>query len=99
MNRICFGVRMTVDFPFGGLVLHLDHMTEKPLIKAIVQVINAYNKFLLSKYWGTGKHVGRPHFIRTSSRGHHCLPESMTSQARYAHRIVPCGNYSINSMS
>lgn len=30
-------------------------MTEERLEKAIVQVINAYNKFLLPKYWGTGK--------------------------------------------
>lgn len=35
--------------------LNLHHMTEERLEKAIVQVINAYNKFLLPKYWGTGK--------------------------------------------
>ncbi|CAN7775976.1 Tn3 family transposase [Cupriavidus necator] len=35
--------------------LNLHHMTEERLDKANVQVINAYNKFLLPKYWGTGK--------------------------------------------
>ncbi|WP_136419061.1 Tn3 family transposase [Herbaspirillum sp. ST 5-3] len=35
--------------------LNLHHMTEERLDKAIVQVINAYNKFLLPKYWGSGK--------------------------------------------
>ncbi len=35
--------------------LNLHHMTEERLEKAIVQVVNAYNKFLLPKYWGTGK--------------------------------------------
>ncbi|MDR3409965.1 MAG: Tn3 family transposase [Formivibrio sp.] len=35
--------------------LNLHHMTEQRLEKAIVQVINAYNKFLLPKYWGSGK--------------------------------------------
>lgn len=35
--------------------LNLHHITEERLEKAIVQVINAYNKFLLPKYWGTGK--------------------------------------------
>ena len=37
--------------------LNLRHITEERLEKAIVQVINAYNKFLLPKYWGTGKHA------------------------------------------
>jgi TnpA family transposase len=35
--------------------LNLHHITEERLEKAIVQVINAYNKFLLPKYWGSGK--------------------------------------------
>jgi TnpA family transposase len=35
--------------------LNLHHMTEDRLDKATVQVINAYNKFRLPKYWGTGK--------------------------------------------
>jgi len=35
--------------------LNLRHITEERLEKAIVQVINAYNKFLLPKYWGSGK--------------------------------------------
>ena len=30
-------------------------MTEERLEKALVQVINAYNKFLLPKYWGSGE--------------------------------------------
>jgi TnpA family transposase len=37
--------------------LNLRHITEERLEKAIAQVINAYNKFLLPKYWGTGKHA------------------------------------------
>lgn len=37
--------------------LNMHHMTEERLEKAIVQVINSYNKFLLPKYWGTGKHA------------------------------------------
>jgi TnpA family transposase len=37
--------------------LNLHHMTEERLEKAIEQVINAYNKFLLPRYWGTGKHA------------------------------------------
>ena len=35
--------------------LNLHHMTEERLEKALVQVINAYNKFLLPKYWGSGE--------------------------------------------
>ncbi|WP_432262773.1 Tn3 family transposase [Cupriavidus sp. TMH.W2] len=35
--------------------LNLHHTTEERLEKANVQVINAYNKFLLPKYWGSGK--------------------------------------------
>lgn len=35
--------------------LNLHHMTEERIEKSIVQVINAYNKFLLPKYWGSGK--------------------------------------------
>lgn len=35
--------------------LNLHHMTEERLEKLTVTVINAYNKFLLPKYWGTGK--------------------------------------------
>lgn len=37
--------------------LNLKHATEERLDKAIVQVVNAYNKFDLPKYWGTGRHV------------------------------------------
>lgn len=37
--------------------LNLRHVTEERLEKAIVRVINAYNKFLLPKYWGSGKHA------------------------------------------
>jgi TnpA family transposase len=37
--------------------LNLHHMTEERLEKAIVRVINAYNRFLLPKYWGSGKHA------------------------------------------
>ena len=37
--------------------LNLRHATEERLDKAIVQVINAYNKFDLPKYWGSGRHV------------------------------------------
>ena len=35
--------------------LNLHHVTEERLEKATVQVINAYNKFSLPKFWGTGK--------------------------------------------
>jgi hypothetical protein len=35
--------------------LNLHHMTEDRLEKALVQVINTYNKFLLPKYWGSGE--------------------------------------------
>jgi len=35
--------------------LNLRHVTEERLEKAIEQVINAYNKYTLPKYWGTGK--------------------------------------------
>lgn len=35
--------------------LNIRYITEERLDKAIVQVINAYNKFLLPKYWGSGK--------------------------------------------
>jgi len=35
--------------------LNLRHITEERLEKAIVAVINAYNRFLLPKFWGTGK--------------------------------------------
>jgi len=35
--------------------LDLKHITEERLDKAIANVINAYNRFALPKYWGTGK--------------------------------------------
>ncbi len=37
--------------------LNLRHATEDRLDKAITQVVNAYNKFDLPKYWGSGRHV------------------------------------------
>ncbi len=37
--------------------LNLKYVSEDLLDKAIVKVINAYNKFELPGYWGTGKHV------------------------------------------
>ena len=37
--------------------LNLRHVTEERLEKATERVINAYNKFLLPKYWGSGKHA------------------------------------------
>jgi TnpA family transposase len=37
--------------------LNLHQVTEERLDKAIKFVINAYNKFLLPKYWGSGKHA------------------------------------------
>jgi len=35
--------------------LNLRHITEERLEKAIVKVVNAYNKFPLPKFWGSGK--------------------------------------------
>jgi TnpA family transposase len=35
--------------------LNLKHVTEQRLDKAIVKVINAYNRFSLPRYWGSGK--------------------------------------------
>jgi TnpA family transposase len=37
--------------------LNLRHITEERLDKAIVKVVNAYNRFALPRYWGTGKRV------------------------------------------
>lgn len=37
--------------------LNLHHVTEERLDKAIVDVINMYNKFRLPNYWGSGKHA------------------------------------------
>ncbi|WP_066706969.1 Tn3 family transposase [Curvibacter delicatus] len=37
--------------------LNLKYVTDDLLDKAIVKVINAYNKFELPGYWGTGKHA------------------------------------------
>jgi TnpA family transposase len=37
--------------------LNLKYVTEDVLDKAITQVINAYNKFELPAYWGSGKHA------------------------------------------
>lgn len=37
--------------------LNLKYVTEDTLDKAIVTVINAYNKFELPGYWGSGKHA------------------------------------------
>jgi TnpA family transposase len=37
--------------------LNLKHVSEERLDQATVEVINAYNKFELPSYWGTGKHV------------------------------------------
>ena len=35
--------------------LNLRHVTEERLDKAIVKTVNAYNRFALPKYWGSGK--------------------------------------------
>jgi len=35
--------------------LNLKHVTEQRLDKAIMKVINAYNRFALPRYWGSGK--------------------------------------------
>lgn len=37
--------------------LNIKYVTEDVLEKAIVKVINAYNKFELPGYWGSGKHA------------------------------------------
>lgn len=37
------------------LWVNLRHVTAEKLEKAIVEVINAYNKFALPKFWGSGK--------------------------------------------
>ena len=37
--------------------LNIKYVTEEVLEKAIVKVINAYNKFELPSYWGSGKHA------------------------------------------
>lgn len=44
------------------------HITEESLDKDITWIINVYSKFILPKYWGTGKsvladgiHPGHPH--------------------------------------
>ena len=37
--------------------LNIKYVTEEVLEKAIVKVINAYNKFELPGYWGSGKHA------------------------------------------
>lgn len=37
--------------------LNLRHITEERLDKAIVKVINAYSRFALPRYWGSGKHA------------------------------------------
>lgn len=37
--------------------LNLKYVTEEVLEQAIVKVINAYNRFALPGYWGTGKHA------------------------------------------
>ncbi|MDF5375974.1 Tn3 family transposase [Vibrio parahaemolyticus] len=37
--------------------LNLKQATEERLDRAIFQVVNAYNKFDLPTYWGTGRHV------------------------------------------
>ncbi len=37
--------------------LNLHHVTEEYLEHATEKVINAYNKFILPKYWGSGKHA------------------------------------------
>ena len=37
--------------------LNIKYVSEDVLEKAIVQVINTYNKLELPKYWGTGKHA------------------------------------------
>ena len=35
--------------------LNLKHVTEQRLDRAIVKVVNAYNRFALPRYWGSGK--------------------------------------------
>ncbi|MFE8073528.1 Tn3 family transposase, partial [Marinobacteraceae bacterium S3BR75-40.1] len=37
--------------------LNLNHVTEERLDQAIVKVINAYKKYELPGYWGTGRHA------------------------------------------
>ena len=41
--------------PLDEAWLNLKHVTEQRLDKAIFKVINAYNRFALSRYWGSGK--------------------------------------------
>ncbi|TDQ45009.1 Tn3 family transposase [Permianibacter aggregans] len=37
--------------------LNLKYVTEERLDKAIVKVVNAFNRFTLPKFWGSGQHV------------------------------------------
>ncbi|VVD31109.1 protein of unknown function (plasmid) [Paraburkholderia dioscoreae] len=85
--------------------LNLKHVPEERLDKANVKVINAYNRFALPKYWGSGK--------RASADGTKCSPvraepavrvsralrwiqrDRLLSRIRHVHRAVqslhPCG--------
>jgi TnpA family transposase len=37
--------------------IHTHHITEEQLDTAIRHVINAYNRFALPRYWGSGRHA------------------------------------------
>lgn len=90
--------------------LNLKQVSEERLDKAIVKVINAYNKFELPSYWGTGKHASADgtqwklyeqnllseHHIRYGGYGGiGYYHVSDTYIALYSH-FIPCGVYEGN---
>ena len=70
--------------------LNLHHMTEARLEKALVQVINAYNKFLLPKYWGSGETASADgtqwNLYEQKSAGRKPYP----LRRLWGHRLLPC---------
>lgn len=84
--------------------LNLRHATEDRLERAITQVVNAYNKFDLPKYWGSGKHVAADgtiwdlyeqnllteYHIRYGRIGYYHVSD--TYIALFSH-FIPCGVY------
>jgi hypothetical protein len=63
--------------------LILKHVTEQRLDKAIVKVINAYNRFALPRYWGSGKSASADGTNGTSTR-RTCCPSTTSGMAGMA---------------
>jgi TnpA family transposase len=90
--------------------LNLKQISEEQLDQAIVKVINAYNKFELPRYWGSGKHAAADgtqwnlyeqnlmaeHHIRYGGYGGIGYYHVSDKYIALYSRFIPCGVYEGN---